>query len=72
MTAFPALCSLLPPLAAHAVHSRSFGYDFTPGPHAFVALIAGVLILIRPKFLNFIVAVYLIITGITGLIQLHF
>ena len=39
-------------------------------PFAFqpaLALIAGILILIRPKFLNFIVAVYLIIVGLTGL-----
>ena len=32
-----------------------------------VALIAGVLILIAPRLLNYIVAIYLIIVGITGL-----
>jgi len=32
-----------------------------------VALIAGVLILVMPRLLNFIVAIYLIIIGITGL-----
>jgi hypothetical protein len=32
-----------------------------------VALLAGVLILIFPKALNYIVAIYLIIVGITGL-----
>jgi hypothetical protein len=32
-----------------------------------VALAAGVLILIRPQFLNFIVAIYLILTGAIGL-----
>jgi Protein of unknown function (DUF3096) len=32
-----------------------------------VALIAGVLILIVPRLLNFIVAIYLIITGLLGL-----
>lgn len=32
-----------------------------------VALIAGVLILIVPRLLNIIVAVYLIVVGITGL-----
>ena len=37
-----------------------------------VALIAGVLILIRPRFLNFIVAVYLIIVGLSGLIHVSF
>ena len=32
-----------------------------------VALIAGILILIIPRLLNFIVAIYLIIIGIAGL-----
>jgi hypothetical protein len=32
-----------------------------------VALVAGILILIAPRLLNFIVAVYLIIVGIMGL-----
>lgn len=32
-----------------------------------VALIAGVLILIAPRLLNFIVAIYLIIVGLIGL-----
>ncbi|MGD0501240.1 MAG: DUF3096 domain-containing protein [Steroidobacteraceae bacterium] len=32
-----------------------------------VALIAGVLILIVPRLLNYIVAIYLIITGLLGL-----
>ncbi|MCX7309538.1 MAG: DUF3096 domain-containing protein [Afipia sp.] len=32
-----------------------------------VSLIAGVLILIMPRLLNFIVAIYLIIIGIIGL-----
>jgi Protein of unknown function (DUF3096) len=32
-----------------------------------VALIAGILILIMPRLLNFIVAIYLIIVGIVGL-----
>jgi hypothetical protein len=32
-----------------------------------LALIAGIVILIVPKFLNFIVAIYLIIVGILGI-----
>jgi DUF3096 family protein len=32
-----------------------------------VALVAGVLILLMPRLLNFIVAIYLIIIGVTGL-----
>jgi hypothetical protein len=36
------------------------------GPVA--ALIAGILILIMPRLLNFIVAIYLIIIGLVGLL----
>lgn len=32
-----------------------------------VALIAGILILVMPRLLNMIVAIYLIVVGITGL-----
>lgn len=32
-----------------------------------VALIAGVLILVMPRLLNYVVAVYLIISGLLGL-----
>jgi hypothetical protein len=38
-------------------------------PQPVVALIAGIVILIAPKLLNYIVAVYLIIVGILGLIH---
>ena len=34
---------------------------------AIVALIAGLLILIMPRFLNFIVALFLILNGLLGL-----
>jgi hypothetical protein len=34
-----------------------------------VALIAGILILLVPRLLNYIVAIYLIIVGITGFAQ---
>jgi hypothetical protein len=34
---------------------------------AIIALLAGVLILIMPRFLNFIVAIYLILVGLHGL-----
>ena len=36
------------------------------GPVA--ALIAGILILIMPRLLNYIIALYLIITGLAGLL----
>jgi hypothetical protein len=32
-----------------------------------IALIAGILILVIPRLLNYIVAIYLIIVGLTGL-----
>jgi threonine/homoserine efflux transporter RhtA len=32
-----------------------------------LALLAGILILVRPRLLNFIVAIYLIVIGIIGL-----
>jgi hypothetical protein len=35
------------------------------GPVA--ALVAGILILIMPKLLNYIIALYLIVTGLVGL-----
>lgn len=35
-----------------------------------LSLVAGILILIMPKFLNFIVAIYLIIYGLMGLLSL--
>jgi hypothetical protein len=32
-----------------------------------IALIAGIIILVAPKFLNYIVAIYLIVIGLLGL-----
>jgi hypothetical protein len=34
-----------------------------------VALVAGILILVMPQLLNLIVAIYLIIVGVTGLLN---
>jgi len=36
-----------------------------------VALIAGLLILLVPRLLNYVVAIYLIIVGIVGLNSIH-
>ncbi len=38
-------------------------------PAALIAIIAGILILVRPALLNYIVAVYLIIIGVLGLMR---
>lgn len=32
-----------------------------------IALVAGILILIMPRLLNYVIAIYLIIVGVTGL-----
>jgi hypothetical protein len=39
------------------------------GLQPLVALIAGILILVMPRLLNYIIAIYLIIIGITGLLR---
>lgn len=36
-----------------------------------VALIAGILILIIPRLLNYIIALYLIVVGVLGLVGAH-
>ena len=42
--------------------------DISPQP--MIALIAGIAILVAPKLLNFIVAIYLIVFGILGLVRM--
>jgi hypothetical protein len=39
--------------------------------HPVIALIAGILILIFPRLLNYVVAIYLILIGILGILP-HF
>jgi len=36
-----------------------------------VALVAGILILVRPSLLNYVVAIYLIIVGVLGLMNFN-
>jgi len=38
-------------------------------PQPVVALVAGILILLVPRLLNYIVAIYLIVFGILGLVR---
>jgi hypothetical protein len=47
------------------VHTRRMHLVHHIGPVA--ALVAGILILLMPRLLNFIVAIYLIIIGAVGL-----
>lgn len=42
-----------------------FGFAMQP----MIALIAGILILIMPRLLNYIVAIYLIVVGLLGLMH---
>ena len=42
--------------------------QMTVSTPALISLIAGILILIMPRLLNYIVAIYLIIIGIVGLL----
>ena len=37
-----------------------------------VAIVAGVLILLVPRILNYVVAIYLIVVGILGLHLIHY
>ncbi len=48
---------------------RSFPMFLAIGP--LIALIAGILILVIPRLLNYIVAVYLIAIGVIGLLGPH-
>jgi len=37
--------------------------------HSLLSLIAGILILIRPALLNYIIAIYLIVIGVLGMVR---
>jgi hypothetical protein len=52
-------------LAAHSLQGLAMVLGFSIGP--VVSLIAGILILVMPRLLNYIVALYLIIMGLLGL-----
>jgi len=55
-----------------ARHSKEAAMTLTTAHVApLVALIAGILILIIPRLLNYIVAIYLIIVGLAGLNSIH-
>ncbi len=57
-----------PPTSSRKSHSGEFSMVITAAHvPAIVALIAGILILIMPRLLNFIVAIYLIFIGLVGM-----
>jgi hypothetical protein len=55
--------STVPARPWHGVLSMNIHLSLQP----LLALLAGILILIRPKLLNYVVAIYLIVIGILGL-----
>jgi hypothetical protein len=60
---------------AHESHPSSLKDRDTPmtihlALQPLLALIAGILILVMPRLLNFIVAIYLIVVGLTGILNL--
>ena len=58
------------PVFLALIHRHWFSFHSPFPVQPVLALVAGVLILVRPRFLNFIVAVYLIIIGLVGLFHL--
>ena len=60
----------LPLAALLAARHSTFGIHLNWSVQPILALIAGLLILIRPKLLNFIVAIYLILVGAIGVFHL--
>jgi len=64
----------LAPRRDHRVLSRSSVMLFSIHPAAapLIALIAGILILIVPRVLNYVIAIYLILIGLLGLMGGHF
>jgi hypothetical protein len=47
-------------------------FSIHPAAAPVIALIAGILILIVPRVLNYVIAIYLILIGILGLMGGHF
>ena len=59
------LCATLPLLAQAGERSVTIHYSAFLSP--VIALVAGILILIMPRLLNYVVAIYLILVGLLGL-----
>jgi hypothetical protein len=64
----PALSLPTPPRAAKGTIKGSLMIGSTIVIQPLIALIAGILILIAPRILNYVVAAYLILIGIAGLL----
>ena len=55
-----------------AAHSHALSFELTWTKQAILALVAGVCVLVRPKNLNLILAAYLILLGLLGMVQVSF
>ena len=51
------------------LHTRRVDMPLHPAFEPIVALIAGILILLMPRLLNSVVAIYLIVVGVLGLLH---
>ncbi len=67
MFTLPSALSSTSPLLAVVKRQHEFTVHFGWSVQPVVALIAGILILIVPRLLNFVVAAYLIIVGLIGI-----
>jgi hypothetical protein len=71
----PAVCAAgrLAPFAGQEAHNapltiKETALNIVPHIGPVAALLAGILILVMPRLLNYIVAIYLIIIGVLGLV----
>ena len=64
------LSGILAPGPLLAARTAIFGHHLNLSAQPVLALVAGLLILVRPKLLNFIVAIYLILVGVIGVFHL--
>jgi hypothetical protein len=62
---WPLILIITPPLLAQARGGAVTIHYTVAGP--FLALLAGILILIVPRILNYVVAIYLILIGLIGI-----
>ncbi len=64
-----ALHASFPLLAYSKKHDLTLHFGWSAQP--ILALVAGILILVMPRLLNFVVAAYLIIVGLIGIFGFH-
>jgi len=57
----------LPRLVRHPKRTKGIAMNISVSLAPVVSLLAGILILVAPRLLNYIVAIYLIVIGLIGL-----